>query len=89
MTTRTWVVVGASRGIGLEFVRQLLESGHNVVAAVRNVSAAPELFDLIRSEECEHRCIVEQCDISSNESIMASHDTTLLRGGKPTARPID
>ncbi|KAI0444187.1 NAD(P)-binding protein [Xylaria telfairii] len=69
MDTKTWVVVGASRGIGLEFVKQLLEAGHQVVAAVRNVSAAPKLFQLISSSRAEDQCTVEQCDISSNESI--------------------
>nr|ODN78203.1 hypothetical protein L203_06125 [Cryptococcus depauperatus CBS 7841] len=69
MDSKTWVIVGASRGIGLEFVKQLLEAGQQVVAAVRNVSAAPKLFDLIASQKAEDKCIVEQCDVSSDESI--------------------
>ncbi|KAJ8128805.1 hypothetical protein O1611_g4829 [Lasiodiplodia mahajangana] len=74
MDAKTWVVVGASRGIGLELVKQLLEAGHLVVAAVRNVAAAPKLFDLISSlGEREGGggggCIVEECDVSSDESI--------------------
>ncbi|KAK8097380.1 hypothetical protein PG984_016519 [Apiospora sp. TS-2023a] len=64
-----WIIVGASRGIGLEFVEQLLEAGHYVVAAVRNLSTAPKLFDLIASQSADSRCVVEQCDISSDESI--------------------
>lgn len=66
---KAWVIVGASRGIGLEFVKQLLEAGQHVVAAVRNVSAAPKLFDLIASLGAQDRCTVEQCDVSSDESI--------------------
>ncbi|QLI70664.1 uncharacterized protein G6M90_00g068080 [Metarhizium brunneum] len=69
MDGKPWVIIGASRGIGLEFVKQLLESGQPVIAAVRNVSAAPKLFDLIASQGAQDRCIVEQCDVSSDESI--------------------
>lgn len=70
MSAETWIIVGASRGIGLEFVKQLLAAGHHVVAAVRNVSAAPNLFELIASTQgAADRCLVEQCDVSSDESI--------------------
>jgi NAD(P)-dependent dehydrogenase (short-subunit alcohol dehydrogenase family) len=72
MDVKTWVIVGASRGIGLEFVKQLLESGQQVIAAVRNMSAAPKLFDLVASQGAENRCFVEQCDISNDESISVS-----------------
>jgi NAD(P)-dependent dehydrogenase (short-subunit alcohol dehydrogenase family) len=68
----TWVIVGASRGIGLEFVKQLLEAGEQVVAAVRDVSAAPKLLDLIASQNFQDKCVVEQCDISNDESITVS-----------------
>lgn len=69
-SAETWIIVGASRGIGLEFVKQLLGAGHRVVAAVRNVAAASRLFELIASMQvAADRCLVEQCDISSDESI--------------------
>lgn len=72
MSAETWVVVGASRGIGLELVKQLLQGGHRVVAAVRDVSAAPKLFDLISSQNAADQCLVEQCDVASNDSITVS-----------------
>lgn len=75
MYVETWVIIGASRGIGLEFVKQLLETGHHVVAAVRNVSAAPNLFNLVASQKAEDRCIVEQCDVSSDESVTVSRSS--------------
>lgn len=57
---KTWLVVGASRGIGLEFVRQLHAHGHNVVATQR--SNTPALTEL-------HGVHVLQCDIASETSI--------------------
>ncbi|KAK8869232.1 short-chain dehydrogenase [Apiospora arundinis] len=69
MDIETWVVIGASRGIGLELVNQLLEAGQQVIAAVRDVSNAPRLLQLVTSQKAEARCSVEGCDISSDESI--------------------
>lgn len=71
----TWVVVGASRGIGLEFVKQLLDRGHNVIAGVRNPSGAKHLSQLISSHFSQSkpgRCLVEQCDVASEDSIDVS-----------------
>ena len=36
----TWVIIGASRGIGLEFVRQLLAREERIIATVRETNAA-------------------------------------------------
>ncbi|GJJ14968.1 hypothetical protein Clacol_009238 [Clathrus columnatus] len=36
----TWFITGASRGIGQEFVRQLLGRGDTVFAAVRTLASA-------------------------------------------------
>ena len=63
----TWVIVGASRGIGLEFVKQLLEGGKQVIAGVRNPSTATKLPELVQSKS--GNCQIEQCDVTSEESI--------------------
>ncbi|CAI7575665.1 hypothetical protein N7533_010762 [Penicillium manginii] len=65
----TWVIVGASRGIGLEFVRQILQSGHHVIAGVRNVSKADRILELKSHCTMPERCIIEACDITNEESI--------------------
>lgn len=36
----TWLIVGASRGIGLEFVRQLLQSDARIFATVRDIPSS-------------------------------------------------
>lgn len=64
-----WVVVGASRGIGLEFVRQLLDRGHYVIAAVRCLSNAEQLRKLISSQSQPENCDIEVCDFNDEESI--------------------
>lgn len=42
----TVLITGASRGIGLEFVRQYAADGHKVLATVRDPAAAPELAEV-------------------------------------------
>ena len=34
--TKTWLVTGAGRGMGVDFARTALAAGHNVVATGRN-----------------------------------------------------
>ncbi len=41
----TWFVTGASRGLGLELVKQLLEQGHNVAATTRSATRLGEALD--------------------------------------------
>ena len=58
----TWVITGANRGLGLEFAKQLLTSGHTIIAGVR------------RPEDMEFRhenMIVHQLDVASTASVEA------------------
>lgn len=62
---KTWAVVGASRGIGKEFVSQLLVRGDHVIATVRKPS-----LEETRSLWAKHeRCAVYDCDMLSEPSI--------------------
>ena len=65
----TWVVIGASRGIGLELVRQLLSQGHQVIAAVRDPATANQLWQVTNSQLRPASCLIEQCDVTSPLSI--------------------
>jgi NAD(P)-dependent dehydrogenase (short-subunit alcohol dehydrogenase family) len=64
-TPKTWLIVGASRGIGLEFVRQIVALGHRVIATVR--SSSPDVDALVQSAPGQVRVLT--CDVSRDESI--------------------
>lgn len=74
----TWLIVGASRGIGLEFVRQLLARGDRVIATVRNPAKASQLWALA-GEAGRGACSLLECDVISERSITVSQ-TPLLKG---------
>jgi NAD(P)-dependent dehydrogenase (short-subunit alcohol dehydrogenase family) len=64
-----YVISGASRGIGLEFVRQLLARGETVVAGARVPSAANQLNAL--GKEAGNRLRIHQLDVTDPNSIRA------------------
>ncbi|KAF2724117.1 NAD(P)-binding protein [Polychaeton citri CBS 116435] len=63
---KTWLVIGASRGIGHEFARHALARGDNVLATVRDPSrqTAVSLWP-----EYHERCTLFACDVLSELSI--------------------
>jgi NAD(P)-dependent dehydrogenase (short-subunit alcohol dehydrogenase family) len=61
------VVTGANRGIGLEFVRQLLARGDRVDAGVRDPARATELDAMVRS--ARGALAVHACDVRSDASV--------------------
>lgn len=81
---QTWLIVGASRGIGLEFVSQLLARGDIVIATARapppstafdpssplSPTSASKLWPLIGSPNGRNLTILE-CDVSDEDSINA------------------
>src|SRR5256714_10738371 len=63
--TKTWLITGAGRGMGVEFARAALAAGHNVVATGRN----PET---VRSAVGEHQnLLVTALDVTDSHS---AHD---------------
>ena len=64
-----WVIVGASRGIGLEFVKRLVARGDNVTATTRgDMSKASKLWSLAGSSD-QGTCRLLECDVKSEASI--------------------
>jgi NAD(P)-dependent dehydrogenase (short-subunit alcohol dehydrogenase family) len=64
-----YAITGASRGLGLEFVRQLLTQGHSLDAGVRSPSEARELQGLAR--ESGGRLRVHALDVAQPQSVVA------------------
>lgn len=72
MSPATWIIVGATRGIGLEFVRQLLRQGERVIATVRSTSKASQLWTLTAGAAAPgvgSWCRLLECDVTVDESI--------------------
>lgn len=64
----TWVIVGATRGIGLEFVRQLLKRGDRLLATARNATRASDLWRLAGAAPLD-ACRLLECDVTVDGSI--------------------
>lgn len=77
---QTWLVTGASRGLGLEFVRQLAARGDHVIATCRQPAAAMELRRLALATP--QQVTVLPLDVTSDASATAL-------AGELLGRPID
>lgn len=65
---QTWLIVGASRGIGLEFCTQLLSLGHRVIATARAATGGSQLWALTGSPNGKNLTILE-CDVTDEASV--------------------
>jgi len=61
------LITGASRGLGLEFARQWLAEGHQVIALARNPDASPGLRQL--QAEHDQNLQVFACDVADDEAV--------------------
>ena len=66
---KNYLITGANRGLGLEFTKQILQSGHNVYAACRNINDIEDL-DLLFTEY-KDKLIVVNLDINDHNSILS------------------
>jgi NAD(P)-dependent dehydrogenase (short-subunit alcohol dehydrogenase family) len=77
---QTHLIIGASRGIGLGFVRQLLSSSpNNFIIATYRSAAVPDTLSNF-SEGDKSRLSLLRCDINDEESIksLASEVSKLI-----------
>ena len=65
--TPTTLITGANRGIGLEFTRQYLEMGWNVIATARKPGKADQLIDL--KEKYPDHLTIQQLDVTDHGRI--------------------
>jgi len=71
---KTWLIVGASRGIGLEFVRQLLQRDDIRILATVRQPYANHAGALWTEAGGDHgRCRMFACDVLSEQSISVCH----------------
>jgi len=61
------LVTGSSRGLGLEFVKQLLDKGNQIIACNRNPLKYPDLLEL--KNKFEDKLVIIDLDVSSKDSI--------------------
>ena len=73
--TKTWLITGAGRGMGVDFARAALAAGHDVVATGRKL-------DTVRSAVGEHeRLLVTELDITYERSAERAVGAALERFG--------
>ncbi|KAI8637645.1 4-dihydrotrisporin dehydrogenase [Parasitella parasitica] len=65
---KTYIVTGASRGIGLEFVKQIAAAGNAVFACARNPDGSKVLSELVDNK----KVFAVKLDALSDESIKAA-----------------
>ena len=66
---QTWVVTGASRGLGLEHVKQFLQQGFHVIAAARSPSKS-EALSKLQKQHPDHIFLVS-LDTADDASVQA------------------
>jgi NAD(P)-dependent dehydrogenase (short-subunit alcohol dehydrogenase family) len=76
LESKTWLVTGAGRGMGVDLARAALAAGHNVVATGRNP-------DTVRSAIGEHeQLLVTELDITDERSAERAVATAVDRFGR-------
>jgi NAD(P)-dependent dehydrogenase (short-subunit alcohol dehydrogenase family) len=69
----TILITGANRGLGLEFTRQYLEDGQEVIATARNMDSVDDL-EALRDEHGD-RLAIHRLDVTDRESIESTYES--------------
>lgn len=68
-----WMITGSNRGIGLEYVRQLLARGEQVVATCRTPNNATELQTL--KQQYDDNLLIVALEVTEPESVAKAYAT--------------
>jgi NAD(P)-dependent dehydrogenase (short-subunit alcohol dehydrogenase family) len=74
--TKTWLITGASRGLGVDFVTAALTAGHAVVATGRNTAAVTDAVDTSTN------LLVVKLDVTSRSDAEAAVAAAVDRFGR-------
>ncbi len=72
---KTWFITGASQGLGLEFITQLLQAGHNVAATSRTLAG------LEKAAGVHPNLLSLEVDLINEDSVAASINSTVIKFG--------
>src|SRR4051794_16795046 len=76
--TKTWLVAGAGRGMGVDFAKAALDAGHHVVATGRNT-------DTVADADGDHeQLLVTELDITDAQSAERAVEAAVERSGAST-----
>ncbi len=82
--TRSVVITGASRGLGLASAKRLYDEGWTVVAAMRSVRTGLEnLRAVTGAEDGDTRLVGVQLDLTDPASVQAAAESILATVGAP------
>lgn len=70
MSRKTWLITGASRGIGLALVKELLSRGFHVIAACRNPDGERDFWEMKRDYKDLFDSV--KLDVADQDSIQAA-----------------
>jgi NAD(P)-dependent dehydrogenase (short-subunit alcohol dehydrogenase family) len=76
-TSKTWFITGASQGIGLELVKQLLQNENNVIAVTRNSEKLKKALNI----DSAHLLALDM-DITNEESVNKAVNEGVKHFGK-------
>src|SRR5580704_16380982 len=74
--SKTWIITGATRGMGSEFAKAALAAGHNVVATGRRVEALNEALG------CAERLLTVAMDVNDVEAVRSAVAAATGRFGR-------
>src|SRR4051794_3554620 len=74
---QVWFVTGASKGLGLSLVKQLLQQGHQVAATSRSIEELSKAVD-----STDARFLPLAVDLKSEASVSQSIEQTIAQFGR-------